>query len=48
MKHDAVVNAKDEGKKALIERMDSRHGIHTVESANKLGIGNREYEIINI
>ena len=46
--YDAVINAKDEGKKALIERMDSRHGIHTVEAANKLGLGNREYEIVNI
>ncbi len=46
--YDAVVNAEDPGKKALIERMDSRHGIHTVEAANKLGIGNREYEIVNI
>ena len=46
--YDAVVNSEDLGKKALIERMDSRHGIHTVESANKLGLGNREYEIVNI
>ena len=46
--YDAVVNAEDEGKKALIERMDSRHGIHTVEAANKLGLGSREYEIVNI
>ena len=46
--YDAVINAEDPGKKALIERMDSRHGIHTVEAANKLGIGNREYEIVNI
>ena len=46
--YDAVVNSQDEGKKALIERMDSRHGIHTVEAASDLGLGNREYEIINI
>ena len=46
--YDAVINAEDPGKKALIERMDSRHGIHTVEAANKLGIGIREYEIVNI
>ena len=46
--YDAVKNSPDEGKKALIERMDSRHGIHTVEAANKLGIGSRDYEIINI
>ena len=46
--YDAVVNAKDPGKAALIERMNSRHGIHTVEAANQLGLGNREYEIVNI
>ena len=46
--YDAVVHSEDPGKAALIERMDSRHGIHTVEAANELGLGNREYEIVNI
>ncbi len=46
--YDAVINAEDEGKKALIERMNSRHGIHTIEAANELGLGSREYEIVNI
>lgn len=46
--YDAVVNSNDEGKKALIERMDSRHAIHTVEAANELGLGSREYEIIEL
>lgn len=46
--YDAVVNSEDAGKAALIERMNSRHGIHIVEAANKLGLGNREYEIVNI
>ena len=46
--YDAVINSEDEGKASLIERMDSRHGIHTVEAAAQLGLGNREYEIINI
>ena len=46
--YDAVVNSEDPGKKALIERMNSRHGIHTVEAASQLGIGNKEYEIMNI
>ena len=46
--YDAVVNAEDPGKAALIERMDSRHGIHTVEAASELGLGNREYEIVNV
>ena len=46
--YDAVKASDDPGKAALIERMDSRHGIHTVEAAEKLGIGRREYEIVNI
>jgi len=46
--YDAVKNAKDPGKAALIERMDSRHGIHTVEAAAKLGLGSREYEIVSL
>lgn len=46
--YDAVINSEDEGKAALIERMNSRHGIRTVEAANELGLGSREYEIINI
>ena len=33
---------------SLIERMESRHGIHTVERAFELGLGSREYEIIEI
>ena len=45
---DAVYNSPDPGKKALIERMESRNGIHTIEAASKLGLGNREYELIDI
>ena len=43
--YDAVVNSPDPGKAALIERMDSRNGIHTVEAASRLGLGSREYDI---
>lgn len=46
--YDAVVNSPDEGKASLIERMDSRHGIHIVESGAKIGLGVREYELIDI
>ena len=46
--YDAVKNSEDPGKAALIERMDSRHAIHTVEHAAELGLGNRNYEIIDI
>lgn len=45
---DLVYAANDEGKKDLIERIESRHGIHTIEAAEKLNIGSREYELINI
>ena len=46
--YDAVKNSTDPGKAALIERMDSRHGIHTVEAAAQHGLGNRAYEIISL
>jgi hypothetical protein len=46
--YDAVKNSEDSGKAALIERMDSRHAIRTVEAANELGLGERNYEIICI
>lgn len=45
---DLVYSSDDPGKKDLIERMESRNGIHTVETAYELGIGNREYEFIEI
>ena len=47
--YDAVKNAEDPGKAALIERMDSRHGIHTVETAcERHHLGLRDYEIVSI
>lgn len=46
--YDQVKNSPDAGKASLIERMDSRHGIHTVEWASEIGLGNREYEIVDI
>ena len=45
---DAVYNSPDPGKKDLIKRIESRHGIHTVETAEKLGLGTRDYEIITV
>lgn len=43
---DLVYASADAGKKYLIERMESRNGIHTVEAAAALGIGTRKYELI--
>lgn len=45
---DLVYNSNDPGKEQLIERIESRHGLHTIESSEELNIGNREYELINI
>jgi uncharacterized Fe-S center protein len=28
--------------------MEEKHGIHTVEEATRLGVGSREYELINV
>ena len=39
---DLVYNSTDPGKDHLIERIESRNGILTIESAYKLGVGNRE------
>ena len=43
---DLVYNSKDPGRDKLIERIESRHGVHTVEAASELGFGEREYELI--
>lgn len=45
---DAVYHSPDEGKAALIERMESRHGIHTVEAAAEMGLGSMEYTLVNL
>ena len=42
---DAVYASEDDGKAALIERIESRNGIHTVEAAHSLGLGRRRYEL---
>lgn len=43
---DLVYNSTDLGKDKLIERIESRHGVHTIEAASELGFGERKYELI--
>lgn len=43
---DLVYKAKDSG--SLIERIESRNGIHTLEHADKIGFGNRNYRLVEI
>lgn len=45
---DLVYNCEDEGKKDLIERIESRNGLLTIKAAADLNIGSREYELIEI
>ena len=45
---DLVYSCSDMGKPHLIERIESRNGIHTIEAAAELGFGSREYELIEI
>ena len=45
---DLVYNSNDKGKSHLIERIESRNGIHTINQAAKLGYGSREYSLIEI
>lgn len=43
---DLVYQAKDSS--SLIERIESRNGIHTLEHAEEIGLGSRMYELVNI
>ena len=45
---DLVYACSDPGKPHLIERIESRNGVHTIEAAAELGFGSREYELIEI
>ena len=45
---DLVYSSDDPGRDLLIERIESRNGIHTIEAAADLGFGTREYELITV
>ncbi len=45
---DLVYASDDPGKEYLIERIESRNGVHTIEAAEALGYGSRDYELIEI
>ena len=45
---DLVYASNDPGKDHLIERIESRNGLLTIEAAAKLGYGSRDYELVNI
>ncbi len=45
---DLVYASDDPGKDHLIERIESRNGVHTLDSAAELGCGSREYELVEV
>lgn len=45
---DLVYNSNDPGKDHLIKRIESRNGLLTIEAANELGFGTKDYEIVVI
>ena len=45
---DLVYNCDDPRKGHLIERIESRNGILTIDAAAKLNVGSKEYELIDI
>lgn len=45
---DLVYGCDDPGKAHFLERVESRNGVHTIESAAALGIGIREYELVEV
>ncbi len=45
---DLVYASNDPGRDHLIERIESRNGVLTVEAAAELGVGSREYELVEV
>lgn len=45
---DLVRNSEDHGKIHLIERIDSRKGMHTLEYAEQIGLGSQQYQLVEL
>ena len=45
---DLVYASDDPGRDHLLERIESKNGVHTIEAAADLGFGSREYELITV
>ena len=43
---DLVYGAEDGG--SLVKRIESRNGLHTLEHAQDIGLGSREYQLVSI
>lgn len=45
---DLVRSSDDHGKIHLIERIDSRHGMHTLDYGEEIGLGSQNYKIVSL
>ena len=45
---DLVYASDDPGRDHLVERIETRNGVHTIEASAALGVGSREYELIEV
>jgi uncharacterized Fe-S center protein len=45
---DLVYASTDPGRPHLLERIESRNGVHTIEAAAAQGYGSREYELVEV
>lgn len=45
---DFIYAQKDGNGKSLVNRIESRNGLHTLEHAEKIGLGSRAYDLVNI
>jgi uncharacterized Fe-S center protein len=43
---DLVYKSTDEGKNHLIERIESKNGLHTINTAEKLNVGMKKYKLV--
>lgn len=45
---DLIYQSKDSGRDHFLERVESRHGTHTIDAAAELGYGTKDYELIRV
>ncbi len=45
---DMIYASKDKGRDHFVARVERQNGLHTLEAAQKLGFGSREYELVDI
>ncbi len=45
---DLVYRSDDPGRDHFIQRVETRHGVHTIEAAEQLGVGSRDYELVTL